>query len=136
MKAKTRGNGQGTAYKRGSAWEAQVIIGWKPGKTRPIPIKRRKSGFKTKREALAYCSELLRGPSESRNATLDQVYTLWYKSHESRVSAKTMEGYSAAYKHFSSLHHRFIKSITARDLQDCMDNCPAGKRTRQLMQAC
>lgn len=137
MKPKTRGNGQGTAYKRGKTWEAQVVIGYRPNSQEggsPVPIKRRKGGFATKRDALAYCVDLYKGTVEAKNITLDQVYTQWYKRHESRVSAKTMEGYSAAYKHFSPLHHRYIRSITAKDLQECMDACPAGKRTHQLMQ--
>ena len=44
-KHKTRGNGQGTAYKRGNTWEAQVIVGYSDPKKeggQPIPIKRRK----------------------------------------------------------------------------------------------
>ena len=61
---KTRGNGQGTAYKRGNVWEAQVIVGWKLSDkpdAPPYPIKRRKSGFKTKAAAIAYCNELRKG---------------------------------------------------------------------------
>ena len=54
-RTKSQGNGQGCAYKRGKVWEAQVIVGWRlpdaPG-DHPIPVKRRKSGFKTKAEAL------------------------------------------------------------------------------------
>ena len=44
-----------------------------------------------------------------------------------------MEGYAQAYHHFEVLHHRIISSITAAELQECMDNCTAGKRTHQLM---
>ena len=28
-KPKTRGNGQGTAYKVGRTWQAEVVIGWR-----------------------------------------------------------------------------------------------------------
>ena len=47
MRTKSRGNGQGTAYKRGNSWTAQVVIGWRvpDDDTRPpIPIKRTRGG--------------------------------------------------------------------------------------------
>ena len=50
-KPKSRGNGQGSAYRRGTGWEACVVVGWRtpsdPSK-HPVPIKRRRAGFNTK----------------------------------------------------------------------------------------
>lgn len=136
MKPKSRGNGQGTAYKRGKAWTAQIIVGWRvpsdPQKA-PIPIKRTKGGFPTKAAALAYCAQMRTARTERPKKSLSQVFDEWQASYESRVGASTMAGYRAAYKHFSPLHDLLITSITARDLQECMDSCPAGKRTHQMM---
>ena len=55
-KTKTRGNGTGTAYKRGKYWEAQYTKGYKINEKtgKIIAIKKRKSCFKTKKEALDY----------------------------------------------------------------------------------
>ena len=44
-----------------------------------------------------------------------------------------MSGYKAAYSHFQPLHDRLIETITAGELQACMDDCEAGKRTHQVM---
>ena len=135
-KTKQRGNGQGTAYRRGQAWEAQVVIGWRPATTpggHPIPVKRRKSGFKTKRDALAYCEELLRQREERPYLTLAEAYAAWAATYSPRVGVTTMKGYVAAFKHFGDLQYRKIDTITAKDLQDAMDACTAGKRTHQMM---
>lgn len=135
-RTKSHGNGQGCAYRRGKTWEAQVIVGWRlpdaPGGN-PIPIKRRKNGFKTKLEALNYCSNLLADEAPKMRPTLEQVYNSWLPWYEPRVGQTTLNGYKAAYKYFSALSGRYIDTITAGDLQECLDNCPNGKRTHQNM---
>lgn len=136
MKTKSRGNGQGTAYKRGKTWTAQVIVGWKlPEKEsgKPVPVKRTKGGFATKREAIAACPSLLAATGEVERKTLQQVYNAWEPWYSPRVNESTMVCYRSAYKHFAALHNTYIDLITARDLQDCMDACPSGKRTHQNM---
>lgn len=135
-KQKKRGNGQGTAYKRGKVWEAQVIIGWRlpdDANSRPIPIKRRKSGFATKKEAINYCNTLLHLDKRVESISLANLYSRWEKAYASRVSPKTLSGYRQAYEHFSDLHPVSVDVITATDLQQCMDNCTAGKRTHEMM---
>lgn len=135
-RTKSRGNGQGTAYKRGRTWEAQVIVGWKPPTQEgghPVPIKRRKGGFKTKAEALAACEALATATGMKHRPTLLEIYDQWEPWYENRIDPSTMGCYSAAFKHFSDLHNTYIDLITAGDLQDCMDKCPAGKRTHQNM---
>ena len=136
MKPKTRGNGQGTAYKRGRTWEAQVIVGWrKPSNPsgRPIPVKRRKGGFASKKDAIAYCPLLMKQGKQRRRITLEQLYDEWSSSYESRVGSSAMTNYLCAYKHFRPLHGIFLDEISAADLQKCMDDCPAGHRTHQNM---
>lgn len=136
MKRKSRGNGQGSAYRRGRTWTAQVVVGWRipeDDTKHLIPIKRTKSGFETKREALAYCPVLLQDRSERPRMALEQVFNEWSIKYTLRVSASTMAGYKAAYLHFKPLHAVQITHIVPQDLQDCMDACPAGKRTHQMM---
>ncbi|MBQ9721003.1 MAG: tyrosine-type recombinase/integrase [Oscillospiraceae bacterium] len=135
-KAKSRGNGQGSAYKRGKTWEAQVIIGWRlpeDDSKSPIPIKRRKSGFSTKREALEYCARLLRNDPSTREITLLNLYREWEPFYAPRVTQQTLDGYTRAFNHFRDLHSLRLSTITAVDLQKCVTECPAGKRTRSLM---
>lgn len=133
---KARGNGQGTAYKRGNTWTAQVIIGWKKSAdpTKPdIPIKRRKGGFKSKKEAIAACPSLATANGSTARLTLQEVYDAWETYYSPRIVDSTMACYKSAYKHFETLHNTFMDLITAGDLQDCMDKCTTGKRTHQNM---
>ena len=135
-RTKSRGNGQGTAYRRGKTWEAQVIIGYRPSpdpSKQPIPIKRRKSGFPTKAAAIAACAGLRTASERPDRVTMEQLYSDWEKAYRGRVGASTMVCYLSAFKHFSALHSTYVDLITARDLQECMDACPSGKRTHQNM---
>ena len=65
-KPKLRGNGQGCAYKspNGKSWTAQAVVDYRPSKKaggQPVPVKRRKSGFASKKEALEYIPILKAG---------------------------------------------------------------------------
>lgn len=135
-KAPKRGNKQGTAYQRGNTWEAQVVIGYKypddPSKPK-YPVKRRKGGFKTKEEAINACPALRLGGNERVQMTLQQVWQAWSQLYAPRIVKSTMAGYKAAYEHFHTLHGTFMHMISAEDLQKCMDECKAGKRTHQVM---
>ena len=136
---RTRGNKQGSVYYRKDrkSWVAQIVIGWRPPTTPTgymIPIKKTVGGFKTKKEALVSLNKLLNGdPVTENKMLLNDIFEQWYNSYESRVAPKTMKGYRQAYNHFEQLKYRRISSITALELQSCMDKCPAGKRTHQLM---
>ena len=135
-KQKSRGNGQGSAYKRGDTWTAQVVIGWKlpeDENSAPIPIKKTKGGFKTKKEAIAACASLYSATGTAHRYTLQEVFSLWQPFYEPRVGHSTMVCYLSAYKHFSALHNTYMDLINAGDLQSCMDACPSGKRTHQNM---
>jgi len=135
-KSKSRGNGQGTAYKRGKSWEARIVIGWKlAGEPEHcVPVYKTKGGFSTKKEAILYISELQKLKIiDHKPETFQKDYEFWKEQYEKRVTAKTMEGYAGAFKHFSSIHYKRIDTITAVDLQQCINDCPHGKRTKQLM---
>jgi len=135
MRVKRRGNGQGTAYKRGSTWTAQVIVGFRipsdPGRP-PIPVKKTKGGFSKKSDALAYCTVLL-AEQEPSNLTLKQLYNRWEPWYSPRIDKETMGCYRAAFAWFKALHQRKVVDISAGDLQQCLDDCPRGHRTHQNM---
>lgn len=130
-KTKQRGNGQGTAYlaPNKKSWVAQVTV------FHPRREGRKKGGFPSKAAALAYCpilrAEILNDAPKIKPKTLKQIYDEWEPWYTPRV--KSMAGYKAAYGHFNALHDRLIDSITAGELQACMDACKAGKRTHQMM---
>ena len=78
---KNRGNGQGTAVKRGKSWAAvwtqEVYLDPESGKMKTR--RRWKSGFKTKTAALAYAA----APPEKEQKpapTLRDYWTAWEKS--------------------------------------------------------
>ena len=138
-RAKVRGNGMGCAYQRPGekTWTVEVVTDWlyphgditKPKR----PVRKKKGGFPTKKAALEYAA-VLRKESEKRvRKTLQEVYKSWKAFYESRVDASTMACYTSAYNHFSPLHGEYMDDITSADLQTCMDDCPAGKRTHQNM---
>ena len=137
-KPKQRGNKQGSVWQdpKTKLWTAQAVVGWKypadPSKPR-YPVKKRKSGFKHKWEAIAYLPQLGKQPDKPREVTLQKVYSDWSAFYSPRVDESTMGNYYYAFKHFSALHSTFIDRITASDLQECMDKCPSGKRTHENM---
>lgn len=143
-KPRTRGNGAGTAFKRGRTWYAQVTVSMKPvvsgGKTRSQAVRATKGGFATKRDALAYCPTLKeeamsRRRSEKKMLTLRQVYDLWLPLHEGKVSHSTINCYKAAWKYFAPLYDVEFADIDLDDLQECLDDCDKGKRTKENMKA-
>lgn len=143
-KGRTRPNGSGTAYKRGSSWYAQVTIGEKPvirnGKPASQMIRATKGGFKKKSDALAYCAQLKdealnRRKIEREKMTVEQVYDAWLPTHEQKVSKSTLNCYKAAWKYFTPIHAMPMLDIDLDDLQECVDECPKGRRTKENMKA-
>ena len=130
MKPKTRGNGQGTAYKRGNVWEAQVIIGWKlptDSSRKPVPIKRRKSGFKTKKEAIAYCETLRNGGIETvKEAPRLSAYWETYKNGEfEQLSKSKQTAYRIAWNKLKPIHDVRVNLLTVDLLRKTVsDACP------------
>lgn len=130
--SKSRGNGTGTVYRRGKTWTAAKTLGYYVSEDKLHREVRTKGGFKTKREALEYLAILGREP-ETKTRTFRQVYDLWFPTHQ--ASASTMGCYQAAMKWFKPVWGYKLDYITIEDLQDCMDDCPKGKRTQQNMKA-
>lgn len=138
-KPRVRGNGMGCAYQRPGqrTWTVEVVVGWKhpngdPSKPKR-PVRKTKGGFPTKKAALDYASSLQKQSERRVRMTLEDVYLAWVKFYSPRVLPSTMLTYVHAYKHFAPLHGTYIDLITPADLQECMDNCPSGKRTHENM---
>lgn len=129
-----RGNGTGSVYKLpNGSWIAIRTLGYQLGKDgKQRRMTRSKSGFKTKREAVEYLAAL----AEERTnpiRTFAQVYDAWYPTH--RAGDSTMNCYKAAYKYFRPVWTEKMHEITIDDLQECLDECGKGKRTRENMKA-
>ena len=119
---KKRGNGQGTAFKRGRTWYAQVtdyIYVDDEGKMHRKY--KTKGGFATKREALAYC-DTLRGNTVKEMPTVLDLYLLWEKTELPKLSKDKQTGYKKARKRLESIIGRKIDSLSTADLQKVIDD--------------
>lgn len=134
-KPKSRGNGTGSVYKRGSSWVAVIVTGFELDSDNKVHRKTRsKGGFKTKREALEYIPTLKLLPERKpKSKTFAQLYEAWLPTH--RAGKDTINCYKAAYKYFEPVHYLNIDDIDIDDLQECVDECPKGRRTKENMKA-
>lgn len=131
----TRGpNGMGCARKRGRTWSAV---------SPPVPYvdggvlryrRVEKGGFRTKKEALL-AAPTLTAPAREDNSdiTFSALYAAWLERHKDRVTKSTLGCYTSAYKHYETLYSAKLTDLVTADWQACVDDCTAGKRTRQNM---
>lgn len=137
-----RGNGSGTAYKRGPGWCCEKTFGYDDTGKR---IYASKSGFKTKKDALEYITQLRdprtrkAAPRRSTDITLKELYDLWLPTHQATKS--TITCYTSSFKIFAPVWHLPMEYMDIDALQECMDDFTTkkgtgGKRTRQNAKAC
>lgn len=116
-KTKSRGNGQGTAFKRGQTWTACVTIDWvfpaDPSKPKR-PIRRTKGGFATKKEAIAYCPTLLAGGHEkpAEAPRLSHYWKIYSEGDMLKISRGKQSAYRTAWKKLSPIHDVRVDAIT------------------------
>lgn len=133
QKSTKRGNGLGTVYRRGKKWVAEVTKGYRIEGEKVRRISAKKSGFATKKEAIEYIPVLLGLQKRDKRITWQQLYDLWLPTH--RAGNSTINCYKAAEKYFADIAHWQLRDVEIDDLQDCLDECPYGKRTRENMKA-
>lgn len=124
-KPRTRANGLGTAIKRGSVWEARVIVGWKPSEdgTHKIPVWRTKSGFSSKRDALNFCPTLLSGYEKPKEAPDLISYWKTYKAGElQNLSSSKQTAYNIAWNRLKKLWYRKVDTLSVADLRSSAEN--------------
>ena len=134
---KRRGNGQGTVYKdKSGKWLAEYTIGWDEVDGKLCRKKRKKRGFATKNEALAYLPNLKQEVSQQdMNVKFKDLYKKWMDRHSEKVVKSTINCYKSAYKYFASLYYVEVAKIRTEHMQKCIDECPHGKRTKENMKA-
>ena len=135
--AKKRGNGQGTVYKdKNGKWIAEYTIGWDEEDGTLTRKKRKKRGFATKADAIAYIPNLKQDlPQQDMNVKFKDLYKKWLDGHTEKVTQSTINCYKSAYKYFSTLYYVEIAKIRTEHMQKCIDECPHGKRTKENMKA-
>ena len=132
-----RGNGQGTVYRdKNGKWIAEYTIGWDAEDGTLSRKKRKKRGFATKNEAIAYLPNLKQDlPQQDMNVKFKDLYKKWLDGHTEKVTQSTINCYKSAYKYFSMLYYVEVAKIRTEHLQKCIDECPHGKRTKENMKA-
>lgn len=119
-KTRTRPNGTGTAYKRGSTWTAEYIYGWTTENGEPKRLRRTKGGFKTKREALEYLHQLKNGAVGSEH-TLESYWQTFSSGELQKKSKDKIYAYKKAHERLMPLMPRNIASITIGEIQKIID---------------
>ena len=117
---KTRGNGTGTAYKRGTTWTARVVAGWKLVGDPPhkCPQYLTRGGFKRKKDALDYCRTLLSSMQRPSDApTLEHYWDAFKIGKYATLSASKQTAYTIAWNKLKTLWQRHIDAITVPELQ-------------------
>lgn len=127
MKRKSRGNGQGCAIKlKENNWQCIVTIGFDENGKR---IRRYKSGFYCKSDALAYAQTLKGLPEEKKPITLYDGYKKYMETFT--ASKSTMLCYQAGFNVLKPLWRVNINDQSIDRLQKCIDDCGLGVRTKQ-----
>ena len=152
-KTKSRGNGLGTAYKLPSGkWCAEKTVGWQvdplPEDAPPNakPHRRRiavKKSFNTKKDALLALPFMTAADRRPRQGTavqrkgtavtLKELFDLWEPTHGRGKS--TMNCYRAGFRIFAPLWFVPMADLDIDDLQECMDDSEAGRRTLENAKA-
>ena len=119
-RTKSRGNGTGTAFRRGSTWTAQVVYDRvfvaddKPLKK----LTRSKGGFKSRDEALRYCPILKNGPQKPDLAPALAHYWETYKAGAySALGPSKQRAYNAAWSRLDPIKNTRVDQLTVSDLQ-------------------
>ena len=132
QRTKSRGNGQGTVYKRENGkWAARYRHVSMDGQMASIY----KGGFETKKAALDWLAQLHTVQRTDPEISFEALYAKWIERHKERVSTSTINCYEAAYKYFKDIHRLPFARLTTEQLQICVDACPHGTRTRENMKA-
>lgn len=128
-----RGNGTGSVYRQGDKWVAAITKGYRIEGDKKKRIVVKKCGLKTKKEAIEYLATLAGKPQREKDITWRALYELWLPTH--RAGESTMDCYKSAEKYFAPLEFWKLKEIEIDDLQECLDDCPKGRRTKENMKA-
>ena len=125
---KRRGNGQGTAYKRGKTWTAQNTK-YRNGK-RYVSTK---GGFATKKAALEWLAQPNKYNSET--ITFEQLYNEWSPTHYPTITKKRKQILVAAYKCCAALHSEYWHEIGLKEMQAAVDALPDKYYPRKNLKA-
>ena len=121
-KAHVRANGTGSVYKRGSTWEAAVVVGYKLVDGKSKCIRRTKGGFKTKTEAILYLPQLQEQRTAKKIPTIHELYDQWLAGPYKKLSTSKQCAYRIAFCKLEDIQFCQIDLLTIADLQRVVDD--------------
>lgn len=121
-KVTRRGNGLGTAYKRGNYWQAEFTVGYYKDESGKLKRRKRtKSGFKTKREALDYITNLKANKKQS-TVNFECLWSSFVSGTMQTLSKSKQTAYNIAWNKIKGdMCYRTIDDVTTDDLQSIVD---------------
>lgn len=130
-----RGNGQGSVYRLPNGkYIATVTVGYYTDDDGKLHRRTRSAVRALKKDTVAAIAELKAAPVKRRaSLTFRGLYDAWLPTH--RAGKATMDCYKAAMRYFAPLWGLPVADVDVDDLQECIDTCPHGKRTRENMRA-
>ena len=135
--SKKRGNGQGCVYKMPNGkWKAEVTLGYDEADGKLKRKKATKTGFESKKDALAYIPQLQQTVTiTDKGIKFKELFNKWIEGHTAKVGKSTIDNYKYVYKYFDSISYVEIAKLKTEHLQKCIDDCPQGRRTKENMKA-
>ena len=129
---KKRGNGQGSVYKRGDKWAAEVTLGWYIDGDKMKRRIRRKCGFDKKKDAVAFIESLKASQQQTRSANFLSLYNEYEKSGMPKLSHSKQQAYRIAWKKVLPLIGlQNITTMTVPELQQITDTAGASYYTKR-----
>lgn len=114
--SKKRGNGQGTVYKVGDTYRAQVTR-YEAGRR----LTASRSGFRTKRDALEWCALNGRKAGFDSQKTFSDIWDEWSSIHLNTISYKKAVDYRRVYEESKRLHGKRFADLRVADFQSVAD---------------
>lgn len=137
---KHRGNGQGTVIRRNKTYTAIITVGSYYDEKNDKVVRKRvsKGGFTTKKEAYNYIPTLrdqVYGAPPPKDISFFELYQKWLPEHSGKVTPSTMNCYKSAWKYYEAIYAHKLSTIRTSLLQECINQCPRGKRSKENMRA-
>lgn len=131
---RSRGNGQGSVYQLPNGkWRAVITRYYLDNDGKKHRTTKSKSSFDKKKDALTYLAVLKGEKKRKKSITFKGLYDKRFPTPGK--SKSTMDCYAAAMNYFKPVWFSNIEDIDINDLQECVDECPKGKRTHENMKA-
>lgn len=120
---KKRGNGQGTAFRRGKTYTASWVEAYYLDEDGKKHVKRHtKGGFKSLTAALAYAANPPEQAEKHQPETVRKYYNTYKNGHCAKLSSSKQTAYDIAWKRWEDLADIDIRDLRITTLQNQLDD--------------